>query len=199
MIKKVINFTAKVILVSSILISLLFFCGYKYVEYHLKKSLSTPLHHIESDIHKTKPLPDNILDTFNEMYKTKHVISYINESLFENRSGKYMSEETAQLIIVHYSSGQNRYGFPKLVLAHQLEQQFSDDQLLAFYASNFDFLNNNTGFYSASLHYFDKKLEDLNKREAATLILMLDNPRMYHPHRASALERLNQRLELLGY
>lgn len=182
MIKKVINFTAKVILVSSILISLLFFCGYKYVEYHLKKSLSTPLHHIESDIHKTK-----------------HVISYINESLFENRSGKYMSEETAQLIIVHYSSGQNRYGFPKLVLAHQLEQQFSDDQLLAFYASNFDFLNNNTGFYSASLHYFDKKLEDLNKREAATLILMLDNPRMYHPHRASALERLNQRLELLGY
>ncbi|MEO9952967.1 transglycosylase domain-containing protein [Nonlabens sp.] len=199
MIKKVINFTVKTILVSSILISLLFFCGYKYVEHHLKKSLNISLHHIESDIHNAKSLPVNILDTFHEMYKTKHVISYITESLFENRSGKYMSEEAAQLIIVHYSSEQNTYGFPKLVLAHHLEQHFSDDQLLAFYSSNFDFLNNKIGFYSASLHYFDKNLEDLNKREAATLILMLDNPRMYHPYRASALERLNQRLELLGY
>lgn len=199
MIKKIIKFSLKAILVSSILISLLLYCGYKYVEHHIKESLTTPLYLLEKEISSTKALPDNILSTFHEIYATKHISSYITESLLQHRSGKYVSEETAQLIIVHYSSGQNTYGFSKLVLAHHLEQQFSDDQLLPFYTSNFDFLSNNTGFYKASLHYFGKKLEDLNKREAATLILMLDNPRMYHPHRASGIERLNKRLELLGY
>ena len=199
MIKKVIQFSIKSILAISILAFISLFCGYKYVEHHIKESLTTPLYLLEKEISSTKSLPDNILSTFHEIYETKHISSYITESLLENRSGKYISEETAQLIIVHYSSGQYRYGIPKLVLAHQLEQQFSDDQLLAFYTSNFDFLSNNTGFYKASLHYFGKKLEDLNKREAATLILMLDNPRMYHPHRASGIERLNKRLELLGY
>ena len=51
------------------------------------------------------------------------------------------------------------------------------------------------GFASASQFYFDKKVDDLDLREMATLIALLKGPSYYHPVKHP--ERLNNRLEMI--
>ena len=51
------------------------------------------------------------------------------------------------------------------------------------------------GFASASQVYFDKKVDDLDLREMATLVALLKGPSYYHPVKHP--ERLNNRLEMI--
>ena len=51
------------------------------------------------------------------------------------------------------------------------------------------------GFASASQFYFDKKVDDLDLREMATLVALLKGPSYYHPVKHP--ERLNNRLEMI--
>ena len=51
------------------------------------------------------------------------------------------------------------------------------------------------GFASASQFYFDKKVEDLDLREMATLVALLKGPSYYHPVRHS--DRLNKRVGMI--
>ena len=51
------------------------------------------------------------------------------------------------------------------------------------------------GFASASQFYFDKKVEDLDLREMATLVALLKGPSYYHPVRHS--DRLNKRVDMI--
>ena len=51
------------------------------------------------------------------------------------------------------------------------------------------------GFASASQFYFDKKVEDLDLREIATLVALLKGPSYYHPVRHP--DRLNKRVDMI--
>ena len=51
------------------------------------------------------------------------------------------------------------------------------------------------GFASASQFYFDKKVDDLDLREMATLVALLKGPSYYHPVKHP--DRLNDRLEMI--
>ena len=51
------------------------------------------------------------------------------------------------------------------------------------------------GFASASQFYFDKKVDDLDLREMATLVALLKGPSYYHP--VSHPDRLNKRVEMI--
>ena len=51
------------------------------------------------------------------------------------------------------------------------------------------------GFASASQFYFDKKVDDLDLREMATLVALLKGPSYYHPVKYP--DRLNNRLEMI--
>ena len=51
------------------------------------------------------------------------------------------------------------------------------------------------GFASASQFYFDKKVEDLNLREMATLVALLKGPSYFHP--VNHPDRLNKRVEMI--
>jgi len=51
------------------------------------------------------------------------------------------------------------------------------------------------GFASASKFYFDKKVEDLDLREMATLVALLKGPSYYHPVRRP--DRLNKRVDMI--
>ena len=51
------------------------------------------------------------------------------------------------------------------------------------------------GFASASQFYFDKKVEDLDLREMATLVALLKGPSYYHPVKYP--DRLNKRVEMI--
>ena len=51
------------------------------------------------------------------------------------------------------------------------------------------------GFASASQFYFDKKVEDLDLREMATLVALLKGPSYYHPVKYP--DRLNKRVVLI--
>ena len=51
------------------------------------------------------------------------------------------------------------------------------------------------GFASASQLYFDKKVDDLDLREMATLVALLKGPSYYHPFKHS--DRLNKRVDII--
>ena len=51
------------------------------------------------------------------------------------------------------------------------------------------------GFASASQFYFDKKVEDLDLREMATLVALLKGPSYYHPVKYP--DRLNKRVDMI--
>ena len=51
------------------------------------------------------------------------------------------------------------------------------------------------GFASASQFYFDKKVEDLDLREMATLVALLKGPSYYHPVKHP--DRLNKRVDMI--
>ena len=51
------------------------------------------------------------------------------------------------------------------------------------------------GFASASQFYFNKKVDDLDLREMATLVALLKGPSYYHP--VKHLDRLNKRVDMI--
>ncbi len=51
------------------------------------------------------------------------------------------------------------------------------------------------GFASASQFYFDKKVDDLDLREMATLVALLKGPSYYHPVKYP--DRLNKRVDMI--
>ncbi|SVB38361.1 uncharacterized protein METZ01_LOCUS191215, partial [marine metagenome] len=51
------------------------------------------------------------------------------------------------------------------------------------------------GFASASQFYFDKKVDDLDLREMATLVALLKGPSYYHPVKHP--DRLNKRVDMI--
>lgn len=70
----------------------------------------------------------------------------------------------------------------ELVLAYQLEQKFSKDQILELYLNEIPYGSNAYGVESASNFYFGKSAKDLSLAEAATLAALPQRPSYYSPY-----------------
>lgn len=67
------------------------------------------------------------------------------------------------------------------ILAVRLERRYTKQELMAMYLNEVSFGNNAYGIQVACRTYFQKDLADINLREAATIIGMLQNPSLYDP------------------
>jgi membrane peptidoglycan carboxypeptidase len=66
-------------------------------------------------------------------------------------------------------------------VASELEERYSKDQILEFYANSVFFGSNAYGVRAAAQEYFGKDLDELTLAEAATLVTPIRNPTTYHP------------------
>ena len=66
-------------------------------------------------------------------------------------------------------------------VAAELEERYSKDQILEFYANSVYFGSNAYGVRAAAQEYFAKDLGELTMAEAATLVTPIRNPTIYHP------------------
>ncbi len=69
-------------------------------------------------------------------------------------------------------------------LAYKIEQQFCKEQILALFLNKMFFGQRAYGVAAAAQVYFDKRLEDINVAEAATLAGVLPAPSRYNPVRS---------------
>lgn len=67
------------------------------------------------------------------------------------------------------------------VLAAELEERYTKDQILEFYINSIFYGANAYGVQAAAEEYFDKSLDELSIAEAATLVAPIRNPSFYHP------------------
>jgi penicillin-binding protein 1A len=67
------------------------------------------------------------------------------------------------------------------VIAVEFEKRYTKEEILAMYLNKSDFLYDAVGIGAAAKTYFGKDQKDLKVEEAAVLIGMLKNPRLYNP------------------
>lgn len=70
-------------------------------------------------------------------------------------------------------------------LTKQLERSYSKDEILEMYLNTIYFGHSCYGLQSASQFYFDKKAEQLNLTESATIVGLLTSPNNYSPFKDS--------------
>ena len=66
-------------------------------------------------------------------------------------------------------------------VASELEERYTKDQILEFYANSVFFGSNAYGVQAAAQEYFAKDLDELTLAETATLVTPIRNPTIYHP------------------
>ncbi len=83
------------------------------------------------------------------------------------------------------------------VIAVQLEHFYTKEEIVNMYLNKFDFLFNAVGLQSAATIYFDTTPKELKVEEAAVLVGMCKNPRLYNPilYPDRSLERRNTVLD----
>ena len=79
------------------------------------------------------------------------------------------------------------------VIAVQLEHYYTKEEIVNMYLNKFDFLFEAVGLQSAATIYFGKSPKELTVEEAAVLVGMCKNPRLYNPilYPDRSLERRN--------
>ena len=121
------------------------------------------------------------------------------KALFKNISSRSFKEGAStisqQLIKnTHLSSDKTiRRKLNEIKLTKKLEKRYSKDEILEMYLNTIYFGHNCYGLQSAAEFYFDKKAEDLNLAESATIVGLLASPNNYSPfkHPEKSLKRRN--------
>jgi len=116
--------------------------------------------------------------------------------LFKGRMAQGASTITQQLIRNLFLTNDQTLErkTEEVLLAVQMEQKYSKQQILALYLSRVYFGSGCTGIEAASRRYFDKPAARLTVREAATLAAILKSPTGYspveHPDKSAQRTRL---------
>ena len=121
------------------------------------------------------------------------------KALFKNiASGSFKegaSTISQQLIKnTHLSSDKTiKRKLKEIKLTKKLEKRYSKDQILEMYLNTIYFGHNCYGLQSAAEFYFNKKAENLNLAESATIVGLLSSPNNYSPFKnpEKSLKRRN--------
>lgn len=111
----------------------------------------------------------------------------IKNILLGNRSaggGSTLSQQLVKNIYGRSTTGWNPLfiaKFKEMIVARRFERVLSKDEIITLYLNTVPFGENQYGIEAASRRFFNKKAEQLNIQEAATLIGMLKANSYYNP------------------
>lgn len=106
---------------------------------------------------------------------------------------------TQQLVKLTYLTNEQSFvrKYKEMLISRRLEEHFSKEQILEFYANNVYFNNNIYGINTAAKKYFNKNLNELTLSQVAFLAAIPNNPTIYDPYnkKENVIERRNLILE----
>lgn len=95
-----------------------------------------------------------------------------------------ITQQLAKQFFTQRSSNFIKRSWQKLkewVIATEFEKRYTKEEILSMYLNKYDFLYDADGISAAATTYFGKDQSELTVDEAAVLIAMLKNPRIYNP------------------
>ena len=83
------------------------------------------------------------------------------------------------------------------LVATELEEIFTKDQILEFYVNSVFFGSNAYGIQAAAQEYFGVPLDDLSIAQSATIVTIIRNPTVYHPRKnpSESLQARNRTID----
>ena len=198
-----------------ILLGLILFFGYLiYLNYLVKGTFSSEIQEsekitrIEHSIEKYPTEMVNMLLLIEDQSFFQHwgvdfkeIIRVFYGYLFEDKEIRGASTITQQLIKNTLLSSDKTLSrkIDEALMAMLMEINYDKNYILERYMNTVYLAQQGSmaihGFASASQFYFDKKVEDLDLREMATLVALLKGPSYYHPVRHP--DRLNKRVDMI--
>ena len=131
----------------------------------------------------------------------KEIVRVFYGYLFENKAIRGASTITQQLIKNTLLSSDKTFSrkIDEALMAMLMELNYDKNYILERYMNTVYLAQQGSiafhGFASASQFYFDKKVNDLDLREMATLVALLKGPSYYQPVKHP--DRLNKRVEMI--
>ena len=131
----------------------------------------------------------------------KEIVRVFYGYLFEDKDIRGASTITQQLIKNTLLSSDKTLSrkIDEALMAMLMELNYDKNYILERYMNTVYLAQQGSmavhGFASASQFYFDKRVEDLDLREMATLVALLKGPSYYHPVRHP--DRLNKRVDMI--
>ena len=131
----------------------------------------------------------------------KEIVRVFYGYLFENKAIRGASTITQQLIKNTLLSSDKTFSrkIDEALMAMLMELNYDKNYILERYMNTVYLAQQGSiafhGFASASQFYFDKKVDDLDLREMATLVALLKGPSYYHPVKHP--DRLNKRVDMI--
>ena len=131
----------------------------------------------------------------------KEIVRVVYGYLFEDKAIRGASTITQQLIKNTLLSRDKTLSrkIDEALMAMLMELNYDKNYILERYMNTVYLAQQGSmaihGFASASQFYFDKKVEDLDLREMATLVALLKGPSYYHPVKHP--DRLNKRVDMI--
>jgi penicillin-binding protein 1B len=131
----------------------------------------------------------------------KEIVRVFYGYLFEDKDIRGASTITQQLIKNTLLSSDKTLSrkIDEALMAMLMELNYDKNYILERYMNTVYLAQQGSmaihGFASASQFYFNKKVDDLDLREMATLVALLKGPSYYHP--VKHLDRLNKRVDMI--
>ena len=131
----------------------------------------------------------------------KEIVRVFYGYLFEDKDIRGASTITQQLIKNTLLSSDKTLSrkIDEALMAMLMELNYDKNYILERYMNTVYLAQQGSmaihGFASASRFYFDKKVDDLDLREMATLVALLKGPSYYHPVKHP--DRLNKRVDMV--
>ena len=131
----------------------------------------------------------------------KEIVRVFYGYLFEDKDIRGASTITQQLIKNTLLSRDKNLSrkINEALMAMLMELNYDKNYILERYMNTVYLAQQGSmaiqGFASASQFYFDKKVDDLDLREMATLVALLKGPSYYHPVKHP--DRLNKRVDMI--
>ena len=198
-----------------VLLSLiLFFVYLVYLNYLIKGSFSTEIQESKNIIRIESTLETYPIEMVNMLLLVedqsffqhqgvdfREIVRVFYGYFFEDKKIRGASTITQQLIKNTMLSRDKTLSrkIEEALMAMLMELNYDKNYILERYMNTVYLAQQGSmaihGFASASQFYFDKKVEDLDLREMATLVALLKGPSYYHP--VKHLNRLNKRVEMI--
>ena len=110
--------------------------------------------------------------------------------------GSTITQQLAKQFFTNYERNKVKRVWQKLkewVIAVEFEKRYTKEEIIAMYLNKFDFYYNAIGIGTAARIYFGKDQSKLTPDEAAILVAMLKNPRLFNPklYPDSAIQQRN--------
>ena len=198
-----------------IFLGLILFFGYLvYLNYLVKGALSSEIQESEKINQIEYPLEGYPKEMVNMLLLIedqsffqhwgvdfKEIVRVFYGYLFENKAIRGASTITQQLIKNTLLSSDKTFSrkIDEALMAMLMELNYDKNYILERYMNTVYLAQQGSiafhGFASASQFYFDKKVDDLDLREMATLVALLKGPSYYHPVKYP--DRLNKRVDMV--